>query len=67
MSLPSELVIENAISSIGDLIVYQGEHPIHGKVCVYKPDANLPPDIARAAKRRLYQTGLRISRWISTS
>ncbi|MHC4742664.1 MAG: protein kinase family protein [Planctomycetota bacterium] len=60
MSLPSELIINNAVSSVGDIVIYQGEHPIHGAVSVYKPDTNLPPDVARAARSRLYQEGLRL-------
>jgi hypothetical protein len=58
MSLPIEFLIENAIGSIGDVIVYRAEHPIHGTVSVYRLDDNLPSDLVNEAKQRLYQTGL---------
>jgi hypothetical protein len=60
MSLPSEFVIENAIGSLGDIIVYRAEHPIHGTVSVYQLDDNLPPDLVEEGKKRLYQSGLRM-------
>ena len=60
MSLPSEFVIENAIRSIGDIIIYRAEHPIHGTVSVYQLDENLPSDLVEQAKKRLYQSGLRM-------
>ncbi len=60
MSLPSEYVIENAIGSIGDIIVYRAEHPIHDTVSVYQLDDNIPPGLIEDAKKRLYQSGLRM-------
>ena len=60
MSLPSEFVIENAIGSIGDIIIYRAEHPIHGMVSVYQLDDNLPAGLVEEAKKRLYQSGLRM-------
>ncbi|MHC4242353.1 MAG: hypothetical protein ACYSU4_08120, partial [Planctomycetota bacterium] len=60
MSLPIEFLIENAVGSIGDLIVYRAEHPIHGKVSVYRLDDNLPADFVEEAKKKLYQSGLRM-------
>lgn len=60
MSLPSELVVKNVVSSVGDIVIYQGEHPIHGTVSVYRPDTNLPPDVAREVRARLYKQGLRM-------
>jgi len=60
MSLPIEFLIENAVGSIGDIIVYRAEHPIHGTVSVYQLDDNLPPDLVNEAKKRLYQTGLQV-------
>ena len=60
MSLPIEFLIENAIGSIGDVIVYRAEHPIHGTVSVYQLDDNLPSDLVNEAKKRLYQIGLQM-------
>ena len=60
MSLPIEFLIEDAIRSIGDVIVYRAEHPIHGTVNVYQPDDNLPSDLAGETKKRLYESGLRM-------
>jgi len=60
MSLPIEFLIENAVGSIGDVIVYRAEHPIHGTVSVYQLDDNLPSGLVNEAKRRLYQTGLQM-------
>lgn len=60
MSLPSEFVIENAIGSTGDIIIYRAEHPIHGTVSVYQLDDNLPAGLVEGAKKRLYQSGLRM-------
>jgi len=60
MSLPIEFLIENAIGSIGDVIVYRAEHPIHGTVSVYQLDDNLPSELVNEAKKRLYQTGLQM-------
>jgi serine/threonine protein kinase len=60
MSLTSECLIGEAIRSVDDVIVYQADHPIHGIVNVYLPDEALPPELARAVKRRLYQNGLRM-------
>jgi hypothetical protein len=60
MSLPSEYVIEDAVRSIDDVIVYRANHPIHGKVNVYQPDGALPPDLARVVKKHLYQKGLQM-------
>ena len=60
MSLPNEYVIENAIGSIGDIIIYRAEHPIHGTVSVYQLDDNLPAGLVEEAKKRLYQSGLRM-------
>ncbi len=60
MSLPNEYVIENAIGSIGDIIIYRAEHPIHGTVSVYQLDDNLPAGFVEEAKKRLYQSGLRM-------
>jgi len=60
MSLPIEFLIENAIGSIGDVIVYRAEHPIHGTVSVYRLDDNLPSDLVNEAKKRLYQIGLQV-------
>jgi hypothetical protein len=60
MSLPSDFVIEDAVGSIGDLIIYRADHPIHGKVSVYLPDENLPPKLAGTVRSRLYQSGLRM-------
>ena len=60
MPLPSEYVIEDAVRSIDDVIVYRANHPIHGTVNVYLPDDTLPPQLARAVKTRLYQNGLQM-------
>ena len=60
MSLPIEFLIENAVGSIGDLIIYRAEHPIHGTVSVYQLDDNLPSGLVDQAKKRLYQTGLQM-------
>jgi len=60
MSLPIEFLIENAIGSIGDVIVYRAEHPIHGIVSVYRLDDNIPPSLVEEAKNRLYKTGLQV-------
>ncbi len=60
MSLPIEFLIENAIGSIGDVILYRAEHPIHGRVSVYQLDDNLPSGLVNEAKKRLYQTGLQM-------
>jgi hypothetical protein len=60
MSLPIEFLIENAVGSIGDVIVYRAEHPIHGTVNVYQLDDNLPSGFVEEAKKRLYQSGLRM-------
>ena len=60
MSLPSEYVIENAIGSIGDIIIYRAEHPIHDTVSIYQLDDNLPAGFVEEAKKRLYQSGLRM-------
>jgi hypothetical protein len=60
MSLPAEYVIEDAVRTTDDLIVYRASHPIHGTVNVYLPDDSLPSELVRAAKRRLYQDGLRM-------
>jgi hypothetical protein len=60
MSLPIEFLIENAVGSIGDLIVYRAEHPIHGTVSVYQLDDNLLSSLVEKAKKRLYQTGLQM-------
>lgn len=60
MSLPIEFLIENAVGSIGDVIVYRAEHPIHGTVSVYQLDDNLPSALVNEAKMRLYQTGLQV-------
>jgi hypothetical protein len=60
MPLPSEYVIEDAVRSIDDVIVYSATHPIHGRVNVYLPDETLPPAISRAVRKRLYQNGLQM-------
>jgi len=60
MSLPIEFLIENAVGSIGDVIVYRAEHPIHDTVSVYQLDDNLPSGLVNEAKKRLYQTGLQV-------
>jgi hypothetical protein len=60
MSLPIEFLIENAVGSIGDVIVYRAEHPIHGTVSVYQLDDNLPSALVNEAKMRLYKTGLQV-------
>lgn len=60
MSLPIEFLIEDAVRSIGDVIVYRAEHPIHGTVNVYQPDDNLSSDLAEETKNRLYESGLRM-------
>ncbi|MBC8470903.1 MAG: hypothetical protein H8D56_15635 [Planctomycetes bacterium] len=60
MSLPSEYIVENAIGSIGDIIIYRAEHPIHGTVSVYQLDDNMPAGFVEEAKKRLYQSGLRM-------
>ncbi|MHC4622555.1 MAG: hypothetical protein ACYS4W_01495 [Planctomycetota bacterium] len=60
MPLPSEYVIEDAVRSIDDVIVYRANHPIHGVVNVYLPDRTLPPGLSRAVKKRLYQNGLKM-------
>ncbi|MHC4462257.1 MAG: hypothetical protein ACYS8Y_03870 [Planctomycetota bacterium] len=60
MPLPSEYVIEDAVRSIGDVIVYRANHPIHGTVNVYMPDDTLPPELAMMARKHLYQDGLRM-------
>jgi hypothetical protein len=60
MSLPIEFLIENAVGSIGDVILYRAEHPIHGTVSVYQLDDNLPSGLVNEAKKRLYQTGLQM-------
>ena len=60
MPLPSEYVIEDAVRSIDEVIVYRAEHPIHGQVDVYLPDEALPATIAAAVRKRLYQSGRRM-------
>lgn len=60
MSLPSEYTLEDVVSSIDDINVHVGNHPIHGKVNVYLPDKTLPPQFAAVAKRRLYRMGLQL-------
>lgn len=60
MPLPSEYVIEDALRSIDDVIVYRADHPIHSTVNVYLPDKTLPPGLARVVKTRLYQNGLQM-------
>ena len=60
MPLPSEYVIEDAVRSIDEVIVYRGEHPIHGQVDIYLPDEALPVTIAAAVRKRLYQNGGRM-------
>lgn len=60
MPLPSEYVIEDAVRSIDEVIVYRGEHPIHGPVDIYLPDEALPATIAVPVRKRLYQNGRRM-------
>lgn len=60
MSLPSEYVIEDAVGSIDDVIVYRANHPIHGTVNVYLPDNTLSPTLAGDVGKRLYQNGLQM-------
>jgi hypothetical protein len=60
MALPSEYVMEDAVRSINEVIVYRASHPIHGQVNVYLPDDTLPPELDREVRRRLYQIGLRM-------
>jgi hypothetical protein len=60
MSLPSEYTIEDAFRSIDDVVVYRANHPIHGTVNIYMPDNTLPPKLAEAAKKNLYQNGIRM-------
>ena len=60
MPLPSEYVIEDAVKSIDDVIVYRAVHPIHGTVNVYLPDETLPSNIAAPVKKHLYQDGRRM-------
>ena len=60
MPLPSEYVIEDAVRSIDEVIVYRGEHPIHGQVDIYLSDEALPATIAAAVRKRLYQNGRRM-------
>lgn len=60
MPLPSEYVIEDAVRSIDEVIVFRGQHPIHGQVDIYLPDEALPAAIAAAVRKRLYQNGRRM-------
>ena len=60
MSLPSEYVIEDAVGSIDDVIIYRANHPIHGTVNVYLPDNTLSPTLAGDVGKRLYQNGLQM-------
>ncbi|MHC4616843.1 MAG: serine/threonine-protein kinase [Planctomycetota bacterium] len=60
MALPGEYVIEDAVRSIDDVIVYRANHPIHGVVNVYQPDYTLPAAVIRVVRQRLYQKGLRM-------
>lgn len=60
MALPAEYVIQDAVRSIDDVIVYRAEHPIHGIVNVYLPDDTVPAELLAAAKQRLYQNGLQL-------
>jgi len=60
MSLPGELVIEDTVGGTGEIVIYRGNHPIHGTVSVYVPDENLQPEHARAVKTNLYQSALRM-------
>jgi serine/threonine protein kinase len=60
MSLPSEYVIEDAVRSIEDIIVYRANHPIHDTVSIYLPDDTLPSELANVARKRLYQNGLQM-------
>ena len=60
MSLPSEYVIEDAVRSIDEVIVYRATHPIHGTVNVYLPDEALPARFSGEVKKRLYQSGLQM-------
>ena len=60
MSLPAEYVIEDAVRSIDEVIVYRANHPIHGTVNVYLPDRALPAGLSGKVKNRLYQSGLQM-------
>ncbi|MHC4259192.1 MAG: hypothetical protein ACYSTF_02090 [Planctomycetota bacterium] len=60
MPVPSEYVIEEAVRSIDDIIVYRAEHPIHGMVDIYLPDDTLAPDAVAAARKRLFHNGLQM-------
>jgi serine/threonine protein kinase len=60
MPVPSEYVIEEAVRSIEDIIIYRAEHPIHGTVNVYMPDDTLTPEAVMAAKQRLFYNGLQM-------
>ena len=60
MPVPSEYVIEEAVRSIEDIIVYRAEHPIHGTVNIYLPDDTLTPEAVVAARQRLFYNGLQL-------
>jgi hypothetical protein len=60
MPVPSEYVIEEAVRSIDDIIVYRAEHPIHGTVDIYLPDDTLTPDAVAATRQRLFHNGLQM-------
>jgi len=60
MALPSEYVVEDAVRSIDDVIVYRANHPIHGTVNVYLPDDTLPLEFAATVRKHLYQNGLQM-------
>ena len=60
MALPAEYVIEDAVRSIDEVIVYRANHPIHGKVNIYLPDQALPAGLSGEVKKRLYQSGLQM-------
>ena len=60
MPVPSEYVIEEAVRSIDDIIVYRAEHPIHGTVDIYLPDDTLTQDAVAAARQRLFHNGLQM-------
>ena len=60
MSLPAEYIMEDAVRSIDEVIVYRADHPIHGKVNIYLPDQALSAGLSGEVKKRLYQSGLQM-------
>lgn len=60
MAIPEEYVFEEITYKFDNLVIHRASHPIHGKVYIYMPDDNLPPETAVKVKRHLFQNGIRM-------